>query len=785
MEKFWFPIAFHPPEFLLRFPQARGRPTQGLLSFSPAFHVARHALDGREARLDGIGGGQCSAQQPAHTQPMHRQRFLQPFFQTACRAGVDAFQLPEDFLQLRFCRRVIPHRVAVTDSPVVIALDVLRQMFFHIAPLVNLAALHFGTLAEHSLDSRAQRFRSVDHEQVAPIGIEAARHQVFQQLLHHRGVFRRPLPQPQNMFFHAGFDAQHHHQHLFAEMTPVDQQGCQIQPIQFLLAQFLHLRRAGLHEFAAHAGFLDPVAVLPTLHGPAIVPRSQSRDDAFAHRALPPSVVLQPRVTVQFHFLAFPRAPPRTLHGHLPPAKHHVTRLVSPAHRAGHGIRPVRRSHAPRHLVFQNRADDAQPGFPGQLFHLGLQLLPHLDYRQRHLHHQLPLAHDLELRLGLVLPSLIAFPHSGSPLKKSFQPELYPSSGREPLLPLSRFQLKAGQLPISTADISTPGTVQVTVSNPTPGGGPSAPQSFTITQPTVVPTIASVSPASIPAGSPTTVTITGTGFIQGAAVYISGAVGYWGANVTSSTQLSLSTLSVPTPRTYPLYVLYPAPAGTSTAFMLPVTQPPAPTITSISPTTAPNSSSPTLTITGSGFEPGASVLFNSSNYAATFSSSTQLSVVLPLTGIAAGTYPIAVVDPAPAGTSNAVSFTVPGPPPDFSLNYAGATSATVAAGQTATFINAVYVFALNGFTGMANLSCSLPAAATQCSVSPSSVPPQQAATITVTTTARGLLPPLWPRMRYISRPQFLPVLLLAIVLSALLLRLAQTRRQRFAGALPL
>jgi photosystem II stability/assembly factor-like uncharacterized protein len=338
---------------------------------------------------------------------------------------------------------------------------------------------------------------------------------------------------------------------------------------------------------------------------------------------------------------------------------------------------------------------------------------------------------------------------------------------------------------IATADISTPGTVQVTVSNPAPGGGPSAPQSFTITQPTVVPTIASVSPASIPANSPTTVTVTGTGLIQGAAVYISGGVGYWGANVTSPTQLSLSNLSVPTVGTYQLYVVDPAPAGTSTAFNFTVTQPPAPTITSISPTTAPNGSSPTLTITGTGFQPGASVLFNSSNYAATFSISTQLSVVIPLTGIAAGTYPISVLDPAPAGPSNTVNFTVIGPPPDFSLNYAGATSATVAAGQTATFINAVYVSALNGFTGTANLSCSLPAAATQCSASPSSAPPQQAATITVTTTARGFLPPVWPRMRFISRPQFLPVLLLMMLLGALLLRFARTRRQRFAGALPL
>src|SRR5216684_6161581 len=101
MQKLQFPIAFDAPEFLLRFQQARGCPAQGLLSFSPAFHVARYALDGREARLDRISRGQRAAQQPAHAQAMYRQRFLHAFLQTPCRAGVDAFQLPEDFPELR------------------------------------------------------------------------------------------------------------------------------------------------------------------------------------------------------------------------------------------------------------------------------------------------------------------------------------------------------------------------------------------------------------------------------------------------------------------------------------------------------------------------------------------------------------------------------------------------------------------------------------------------------------------------------------------------------------
>ena len=109
--------------------------------------------------------------------PVHGEGFLQPFFQAVRRAGIDALQLPEDFLEFRFGLRVAGQRVRVTDSPVRTALDALRQMLFHVPPLLNLAALHFGAPAEHSFDPGAQSLGPVDHEQVASLWRKAACHQ--------------------------------------------------------------------------------------------------------------------------------------------------------------------------------------------------------------------------------------------------------------------------------------------------------------------------------------------------------------------------------------------------------------------------------------------------------------------------------------------------------------------------------------------------------------------------------------------------------------------------------
>jgi len=249
---------------------------------------------------------------------------------------------------------------------------------------------------------------------------------------------------------------------------------------------------------------------------------------------------------------------------------------------------------------------------------------------------------------------------------------------------------------IPTADIGTAGTVQVTVVNPSPGGGPSAPQSFAITQPTVVPTITSISPSTLQASTPVTVTVTGTGF-----------------------------------------------------------------------------------------QPGVSLFVNNYGYTSPGSSSTATQFAVPLSIGNPGTYSAYAVDPPPAGTSTAFTLIVTGPP-DFTIGSSGTTSVTVVAGTTAMFTNAVSIGALNNFSSVVALTCAVPATATHCSVSPSSLSGAGTATVTVTTTARGAaLPPEAPGPSLRVRP--IPVVLLAGLLLMMLAfwRMARTRRQRVAMAIPM
>jgi hypothetical protein len=347
---------------------------------------------------------------------------------------------------------------------------------------------------------------------------------------------------------------------------------------------------------------------------------------------------------------------------------------------------------------------------------------------------------------------------------------------------------------VPASAILFPGNYQILANNPQPSNWSSVP--FTVNVGTYpVPALSSIYPTGVIAGGLFSIQINayGTNFAQNAALNF-GAVAGSSPQVFGHTSLSATVpaSALATSGMVQITVSNPTPGGgPSNSLPFAITAPnPLPTITSLSPAGAQAGTSTTVTVTGTGFLSGAEVCLNLSYGlscgGASFLSSTQLSISVGLPS-SPGTIAFYVVDPAPGGTSAPFNFIVTGPP-DFSITSSGTTTQTITAGQTATFTNAISIAAQNGFSAQVNLSCTLPfnATATTCSVAPNSFASGSGtATVTVTTMARGVVPPLWPRIRFISRPQFMPILLLMILMSALLLRFARTRRQRFAGALPL
>jgi uncharacterized protein (TIGR03437 family) len=213
---------------------------------------------------------------------------------------------------------------------------------------------------------------------------------------------------------------------------------------------------------------------------------------------------------------------------------------------------------------------------------------------------------------------------------------------------------------ITAAEIATAATVPVTVFNPTPGGGESSAVNFTINNP--VPTITTLSPASAVAGSAAfTLTVNGTGFVQGATVQWNGAsrtTSYVGATQLTA---SIAAADVAAAGVANVTVVNPTPGGgTSNAVSFSITQPPlAPTLTSLSPPFAVAGGPQfTLTVNGTNFASNSVVRWNDSDRVTTFVSATQLRAAIPAADIAAqGTANVKVFTPAPGGgASNALPF---------------------------------------------------------------------------------------------------------------------------------
>jgi YVTN family beta-propeller protein len=220
---------------------------------------------------------------------------------------------------------------------------------------------------------------------------------------------------------------------------------------------------------------------------------------------------------------------------------------------------------------------------------------------------------------------------------------------------------------ILAGDIAVAGSSAVVVTNPGPGGGPSNSVNFAVNNP--VPVITPpLSPAGAIAGSAGfTLTINGTGFINGSVVSIGGA--NRATTFVSGTQVTAAILAadIATAGTPAVIVTNSVPGGGASNSVnftvsnaVPVITPPL-----VPSSVAINSGAFTLTVNGTGFVNGSVVSFGGANRVTTFVSATKVTAAILATDLAAvGTPAVVVTNPAPGGgASNSVVLNVVNPVP--------------------------------------------------------------------------------------------------------------------------
>lgn len=218
-----------------------------------------------------------------------------------------------------------------------------------------------------------------------------------------------------------------------------------------------------------------------------------------------------------------------------------------------------------------------------------------------------------------------------------------------------------GKTITATTPAHAAGSVDVTVTNP--GSGNSASQSdtnlngFTYISPT--PAVTSISPNSGPDAGGTLVTITGSGYSSGAIVAIGGTAAT-GVTVISSTSITATT-PAHVAGTFDVVVTNPdLKTGTLTnAFTF--IDPPAPHVSGISPSTGSTVGGDSVTITGTGFNSGATVTIGgSAATSVTIVSSTSITATTP--AHAAGAVDVVVTNTDTKSGTLTSGFTYQTPP---------------------------------------------------------------------------------------------------------------------------
>jgi hypothetical protein len=213
---------------------------------------------------------------------------------------------------------------------------------------------------------------------------------------------------------------------------------------------------------------------------------------------------------------------------------------------------------------------------------------------------------------------------------------------------------------ITSSDIASPGTAKITVTNPAPGGGASAPKTFTIDNP--VPSLISISPTSATAGGASfTLTVNGSNFVALSAVEWNGVKQT--TKFVSSTQITatITPADIKTAGSTQVTVFNPTPGGGASSAKTFDINNPIPALTKLTPSSATAGSAAfTLTVTGTGFNSSTVVDWKGSARSTTYVSPTTVTAAISATDIASsGSAQVTATNPSPGGgMSNALTFTI-------------------------------------------------------------------------------------------------------------------------------
>jgi uncharacterized repeat protein (TIGR01451 family) len=236
------------------------------------------------------------------------------------------------------------------------------------------------------------------------------------------------------------------------------------------------------------------------------------------------------------------------------------------------------------------------------------------------------------------------------------------------------------QATVPAAALGAGQVVNLVLSNPTPGGGSSAPSSFSIMSPT--PTVTGLSPRSIPQGIAATITVNGNGFETNSVVMYNGVARPTTFVDTTTLRVLLTADDVHSFGSGEISVNNPGPGGSTTTPTELVIAATLPTILYANPTSVPVNTSSTVPtsifITGSGFAANATVQANGTFVPVTSQNGTNITVSVPSTFFtAAGSIQFVVSNPgAPVVQSNGITVTVSAPTATLAIspNYAPAGS---------------------------------------------------------------------------------------------------------------